>query len=84
MGIVVPQFDDQYTFTWVKKDTLKAEKLKGAKNVIVNPGAIGEDTEVEEEEVQEEKVEEEKKDTVMVEIDGEYVELPRLAMGDRI
>jgi hypothetical protein len=84
MGIVVPQFDDQYTFIWAKKDTMKAEKLKGAKNVIVNPGDTEQDTEVEEEEVQEEKVEEEKKDTVMVEIDGEYVELPRLAMGDRI
>ena len=81
MGIVVPQFDNQYTFTWAKKDAMKAEKLKGAKNVIVNPGNTEQDTEVEEE-VEEEVHEQEQKDTVMVEIDGEYVELPRLAMNN--
>lgn len=85
MGSVVPQFDENFVYTWARKDQLKAEKVKKAiGNVVVYPVENKEEVQddIDDEEEIEEEVPEEKeeKDTVMVEIEGEFIELPRAAI----
>jgi len=86
MGIVVPQFDTRYSFGWAKKTEIKAEKNAPLQaNPIVYPDTEEEEEVVKEQEVvKEEVVKEQKPDTVMVEIEGEIVELPRIAMNQAI
>ena len=73
MGIVVPQFSTAYYFEWARKQDVKAhKKVPVQENQVVYP--------------EEEKVEEEDEDhpepippaqqMVMVEVEGEFVELP--------
>ncbi len=81
MGIVVPQFGNNFYFNWAKKEDIKAEKEKKAKNTIVYPG-VQEDVKEEDdfvEDVKEDIKEEvkEEDETVMVEIDGEMIQIPR-------
>lgn len=81
MGIVVPQLNPNFYFTWASKDTIKARKMcSRAQNTIVMPG---QEVHKEEEEIVEdlEDVKEEKEEDddglCIVEIDGERVEVRR-------
>jgi hypothetical protein len=86
MGIVVPQFDRFFNYGWASKETIKTEKAN-ARNTVVYPGQAEEGDETEEDlpevKVEEKVVEEVHPKTqrmVMVEIDGEFVELPEEAV----
>ena len=86
MGIVVPQLGDNFYFTWAKKEEIKEQKEKKAKNTIIYPSVEEvqkkEDDFVEDvkEEIKEEIKEED--ETVMVDIDGEMVEVPKKQLKD--
>ncbi len=79
MGIVVPQFTALYGYVWASKSTVKAEKNAPVQAPVTNQIVYPEEAKEEEpDEVEDEK------DTVMVEIEGEFVEVPRLAMENRV
>lgn len=79
MGIVVPQFTAIYGYVWASKSTVKAEKNAPVQAPVTNQIVYPEEAKEEEpDEVEDEK------DTVMVEIEGEFVEVPRLAMENRV
>jgi hypothetical protein len=82
MGIVVPQIGNTFHFMWAKKEDIKAEKGKKAVNTIVMPGQEDHKEEEKKEDdginIEEEKHDREEDDeTVMVEIDGEMIVIPR-------
>ena len=79
MGIVVPQFSNLYVFGWAKKNEINAGKNGVSEgNQVVYPDA----KEEEHEEDKEPEVKEDTDDTIMVEIEGEIVQLPRAAIGN--
>ena len=96
MGMVVPQVNMMLGFEWASREQLKEEKKK--KNTIVYPGSTpAEEVEVEVEEeeedppeenpqptdVKQEILEEEKEaDVILVELDGEILEMTRKQVED--